>query len=176
MTTWLSAAAPSSLNADGGWSAYTIRQIIDVSKISNAGLAYVRVTFRSGSAGGVVVGSAYIGQKADSGEAYSFQSTPTELKFSGVSGFSISANTSIVSDTTVFTIPTGKSILVTYYVSSGYMRQKSSETGWQVYYDSINNPSTVTVSGYSNLGAYATGVLLVEAGYDDASSGLIVWY
>lgn len=176
MTTWLTAVA-ATLNADGGWSGYTPRNIISSSVISNAGLAYVRVTFKSGVAGGMVVSNAYIGQKADTGDVYDFKSTPVELLFSGVSGFSIGANTSIVSDSAAFSIPSGKDIIVSLYISSGYARVNNSVTGWSNYYSSGNSAGTVNASGYSSLGGYSVGVSLIEAGYEDAGgSGLLIYY
>lgn len=58
----------------------------------------VRVTFKAPTLSSLILDHASIGIKAGAGNAWDTTATPVELKFSGVSGFNISASASITSD------------------------------------------------------------------------------
>ena len=157
------------LDADTQWGAKptTIRQVIAAAAISNAGLDKVRVTFRSGASGeGLSISSAYIGQAADSGDAYDFQSTPVQLKFSGNNGFDIAVNSTITSDEAVFSIPAGKNIVVSFVVddsAADNTRYKATLSNYQYYLKtSTDDAATVNTSGYTT-GADAAAISLIES-------------
>ena len=157
------------LDADTQWGAKptTIRQVIASAGLSNTGLGKVRVTFRSGASGeGLSISSAYIGQAADSGDAYDFQATPVQLKFSGNNGFDIAVNSTITSDEAVFSIPTGKNIIVSFVVddsAADNTRYKTSLSNYQYYLKaSADEAATVNTSGYTT-GANAVAISLVES-------------
>lgn len=181
MVTWVNAAGP--ITGDGNstdWSGYTIRQVIASGQISNTGETYVRVTFESSSAQALTISKAYIGHAAAAGDAYDFESAPTELKFNtGLSGFAISSATQIVSDQTTFSIQASKNLIVSFYVSGDAtrddIRQKVTQTGWTAYYRLLaNDEATVNASAYST-GAAVLGVMRVEAGSED-STGQVIWF
>ncbi len=141
-------------------------------------MVYVRVTFKSSSDSPLTIGNAYIGQAADAGDAYDFQTTPVELLFSGVSGFAIAANTTIVSDAAVYSIPSGKNLVVSAYCSGdashGNVMKDNTSAGWSNYYKLANDASTVNATGYiSNTGAHVVAVSLIEAGYSDSRKNRI---
>lgn len=58
----------------------------------------VRVTFQASTSSPMILDHASIGIQAGAGNAWDTTLTPVELKFSGVSGFNISATTTITSD------------------------------------------------------------------------------
>lgn len=153
-TVWHDAAGPLTLNADQtNFSGYTHRQIIAAGSLNHTGLLYVRVTFAAAAAQALTIGVAYIGQAADSGDAYDFAATPTELLFSGGHGFAIAAGASIVSDQTTFSIPSGKNLIVSFYVSGDAthddVRGVAAQSGWTNYWKLANDPATVNTSGYT---------------------------
>ena len=62
------------------------------------GVSQVRVTFKAASATTSTITRCSIGLQAGSGDEYDTASTPVELLFSSVSGFSISSGATITSD------------------------------------------------------------------------------
>jgi len=75
----------------------------------------VTVTFNGSTAGTFTVDNASIGIQSSQ---YNTVSTPVELKFSGVSGFSLSAGSSITSDAATLTVARGDSIVVVMDLSA----------------------------------------------------------
>jgi len=169
MTTWLTAAGP--ITGDGdvtNETGITRRQIINTAQISNTGLAFVRVTFESAAGQAWTISNAYIGHAASSGDVYDFESTPTELLFSGASGFAIALGTQKVSDQTTFTIQASKNLIISYYTSGDAshddIRIKATQTGWTNYLKAANDPSTVNATGYTLASNAVLGVMKVEVG------------
>lgn len=180
-TQWLTAAS-AALDADNNSTTtnYTWRQLIPSASISNTGNPYTRVTFKASSGEALTLNPVYIGQKADSGDAYDFKAAPVQLLFGGNAGFAIGAGETQVSDSAAFSIPAGKDIIISYYTSgdashNGF-RVKSSMTNWQPYYKSGNDAATQNATGYSAYTAnYSLGISLVEAGYD-LSANKVTWF
>lgn len=172
MTTWSDAAGPITGDSNNGdFNGFNLRQWISTSAITNTGLTYVRVTFEASSAAAFAIQAAYIGHAAAAGDAYDFESTPTQLLFnSGSSGFSLSAGQSIVSDTLVFSITASKNLIVSFYCNAAAnTRSKTTQANWVSYVKSgATEVSTANVTGYSTSGKAVNGVMRVEAGVDDA--------
>jgi hypothetical protein len=175
---WKTAASASittdfNTNSNG----YTWRQVVSSGDISNTGRPYVRVSFKSSSGGVFNIDKAYIGQAADSGDAYDFNAAPVELLFSGASGFNLSANSTIVSDTTPFAIPSGKNLVVSWYSNQGLNEQnmkKDAKTNWNAYTKAADDCTTTNTSGYATTGANSSyGISLIEAG---ANVGGVMMY
>jgi len=151
-------------SAEGG---QTYRQRIPSSDISNAGRPYTRVTFNASSTEALTLNPIYIGQRADSGDAYDFQATPVELKFSGSSGFAIGAGQTIKSDPAEFMIPTGKDLIISFYTPGDASHTgfaQITKSGWSFYYKGGNDAATVNATGYNAANGYLINVSLVEAG------------
>jgi len=167
MITWATAASAALFNDFSTSNGYTYRQMIPSSDISNAGRPYTRVTFKVSAKRPLTLNPIYIGQKADSGDAYDFQTTPVELKFSGSSGFAAAAGQIVTSDPALFTIPIGKDLVISFYVSgdSGHNGfKKDQKVGWNYYYKGGNDAATVNATGYFTVGDASLSVSLVEAG------------
>lgn len=115
-----------------------------VSSGITAGGTQVRVTFKAPSSGGVSAGHASIGKRTS---AYNTVTTPVELKFSGVSGFSIAAGGSLTSDWADLTTATND-VLVTIIDSTSSTQIRTTNafgagTHYSLYGPSWNqsNPS-----------------------------------
>jgi hypothetical protein len=78
---------------------------------AQAGGSLVRVTFKAGNGGSVQINNASIGRS--NGTASQTDATPVELKFGGVSGFTLSANAQITSDWALLTTLPGQMFIVT---------------------------------------------------------------
>ncbi len=96
----------------------------------------VRVTFTQiTGVGSVTVNNASIGIQAGSGDPYDTSATPVELKFAGVSGFTLAAANSITSDWATLTVSSS-----TGTVFSG--TPDTSEGGWDGYSMRVVYPAT----------------------------------
>jgi len=152
----------------GNWSGYTLRQVIGSAQISNTGFTQCRVTFGCGTSEGAIIGTAYIGHAASSGDAYDFDGSQVQLKFSGTNSATISANGSVVSDTATFTIASGKNLVVAFWVGSAAsdgLRRKGTISGYDYYYlnSGTSDAHTSDTSGYSPVGTSANTVFRVES-------------
>ncbi|TBE54480.1 hypothetical protein U8P68_10945 [Rhizobium ruizarguesonis] len=147
--------ASATLTINGtGFGSTTIRQRIASAQISNAGGTKVRVTLKAGSTGGFTCDAAYIGHKAASGDDYDFESTPTQLTFSGGSASGTAATgASIVTDEINFTVQSGKDLIISvHFTTSGVVsRATSGATGWQCYRKSASDAATVNATGYTTI-------------------------
>lgn len=177
--TWATvASATLDTDFDSGGTLITYRELITAAALSNTGLALCRVTFSAGSAQGLKISKAYIAQAADSGDAYDFIGTPTPMLFSGVANCQIEAGASKVTDTTIFTIPTGKNIVISWAVpadaSYDNLRALNVKTGWKAFYKGGDDAATVNATGYTDPGGYEViGISLVEASYNGGQ--VIIW-
>lgn len=160
---WEIAASATLGSNSAGWSGFTLRQRIASAAISNTGGTKVRVTFVASTAGGFVIGNAYIGHQAASGDAYDFEATPTQLTFNGGNaGATVSAGSSIVSDEITFTIEASKNLIISMYFSGTSAVRSGNNGSWQAYYKNANDAVTVNATGYTTgLSTYA--VSLVDA-------------
>lgn len=82
----------------------------------SAGGTQVRVTFKAGTGGTMVVANCSIGIQS---AAEVTTATPVELKFSGVSGFSIASSATILSDWATLTTSNGQTLVVVIDNTSG---------------------------------------------------------
>ncbi|RWD17023.1 MAG: hypothetical protein EOS75_03850 [Mesorhizobium sp.] len=159
---WLPVAISGLDTDDVGWNGYTLRQVINSAVMANTGLSKVRVSFNAAS-GGMVIGNAYIGMAAGSGDAYDFAGTPSELLFSGGSGVTVPSNGTSVSDELTFTILPGGNLVISLQFTGGAdTKRKDPLTGWQSYYKSGADAATVNASGYTTWKS-ALCISLVEA-------------
>lgn len=172
MASWLNVYGPITGDENNvDWSGYTIRLLVNSAQISNTGLSKVRVTFESSSAQALTIDAAYIGHAAAAGDAYDYESTPTQLLFSGSGGFAISSGTQKVSDEVAFSVQSSKNLIIAYHVSGDAthddVRAKATQTGFTSYYKSANEAGTVDVTGYSTSAKAILGVMRVEAAASD---------
>ncbi|MGM5087520.1 hypothetical protein E0H64_17640 [Rhizobium leguminosarum bv. viciae] len=156
--------ASASLGVNGtGFGSTTVRQTIAAANLANIGGSKVRLTFRAGT-GSAAIDNVYIGHKAASGDAYDFESTPTQITFSGGSaGATVATNSTLLSDEIAFTIQSGKDLIVAIdFGAAAVVSRGLTQTGWQAYRKSANDASTVNATGYSAIDA-ADCLSLVES-------------
>lgn len=148
------AVTPLTLTANRAtWGNFTIRQIISSANIIKAGTG-VQVTLEAPSGTSLGVLAAYIGER--SGSTTSFASTPVQLLWSGSGTPTISAGTSLASDTAAFTITGSSDLIVAVYANQSNRREKTGATsGYACWYKSGNDASTVSTSGYSDFSGTA---------------------
>ncbi|MGC8495045.1 MAG: choice-of-anchor Q domain-containing protein, partial [Syntrophobacteraceae bacterium] len=119
--------------------------------------------------GSTTVSGAYIGQKAASGDAWAFQSTPAQFKFSGATTVTIPANGSVTSDPLTFAYSAANAYIVSIGYSS-YSVNYGAGINYGASYGKAGdyaNAGTLDPSGYSSLGFAWHGlsaVTLVGAG------------
>lgn len=116
----------------------------------------VRVTFKAGNGTTWACSHCSIGVSAGSGNTVA---TPVELLFSGVSGFSIAAGQTIVSDYATLPWTNGQSVVVVTDTSSGGPRLSLSQNVYQKGSSTSYNQATVV--GYSNF-AHNCGIAKIE--------------
>ncbi len=122
------AAATATLTADQGagiWTNNTIRQFINASQVTS-GTGPVTITLNSASSVPLVVGAAYIGQGAGSGNQYAFAGTPVQVTFNNGNAATgtIAAGGSITSDSVAFNVPAAN-LVVSMWVSGSSGNDKS---------------------------------------------------
>lgn len=166
---WQTVAGPITGDGDsGGWNGYTIRVVIDSAQLSfPSGANQIRVTFYSASGEGLIITSAYVQNGAAAGDAYDFDSTPSQLLFGGSASRTIGANSNATSDGASFTRIAGRSLVVSLYINGGTsadaFRSKGTQTGYTSYYINSSDATTVNTTGYSTAVPAILGVMHVEA-------------
>lgn len=133
------------------WNGYTHRQLIGPSALSNTGGSHVRLTLIAGTSVGATIDGVYIGHAAASGDVYDFETTPTQVLFSGSGSVSIGAGATTVSDAVAFSIDGSKTLLISVHFSgSSNISVEATRSGWTEYNKAaVSEAATVNVSGYS---------------------------
>jgi hypothetical protein len=158
---WVPTFGPITFNTNAGsWAGITVRQLIPASSLSTSG-SFVRVKFEAPTNSSFVVAAAYIGPQLGAG--YDMAATPAELRFSGVSGFSIASSAVIVSDETPFALDETAGHIVSYDVTSGNARYVASAL--DVYFKAAAAEAGVAnVTGYSPAAGRTQAVSTIEIG------------
>jgi hypothetical protein len=172
---WLDVISPiTGSSNDSGWAGLSGRQVIPSAAISNTGLGLVRVAFFSGSTEGLYITKAYIGHAAASGDAYDFESAPTQLLFGGLAYKSIAANSYEYSDTAIFSVQSGKNLVISWYIDAGQsandvLRRETNLPNWIICYkEAEDSAATVDVSGYSTYQG-SCGIFRIESAAANAA-------
>lgn len=137
------------LGADNtGWSGYTLRILVDKSLLIPGNR--VRATFSAASGASAMIGSAYVGNAATSGDLHDFDSTPSQLLFGLSPGTTVSAGTSLTSDWCDFNYDLSKNLVISVYFSgSTSVRTAGNRTGWTAYYSAGDTSATVNPPSYT---------------------------
>ena len=166
---WLNVITPITGDANKlAWTGYTGRILVPTADISYLGGSQLRVTWYASSLAGFYISKAYVQHAADSGDAYDFASTPTQILFGGNAYANISAAGNITSDAFPFILIAGKNLIFSFYVEAGKettddIRQQSSKTGWMAYSIAGDDAATVNTTGYvTELTNIALGVFKIE--------------
>lgn len=156
-------------NADlGSGQNLTIVVQLTVAAMSNTGLCALRATFAASSTEAFQVTKCYVGPRNMAGDAYDFETTPTQLFFDGGNaGFSIAANQTKVSDVLELTIDGAKDFLIAFHIANsaandGYRRDTSAAWNWH-FKAGGDDSATVNKTGYTTVSGDTAGVLRVEA-------------
>ena len=131
-----------------GWGGDTLRQLIPVGDLLSG--SKVRLTLAAATTGTApVITAAYAGNRAGSGDAYDFATTPVPITVAGSPTFTIPINTEVVTDEIVLTVG-ATDLIISAHFSAGDCRQRVPTTGWTTYYKTGADASTVNTSGYSS--------------------------
>lgn len=166
---WTTIASPNlNINVSTGVQNFTHRLVIQSAQLSASGGTKIRVTFKGGTTG-LTIAAAYVGNHPGTGDAYDTVAQ-TQLTFggSGSSGAS-GANGTILSDEVNFTRIAGRSLVITWYTTTGASNQVSGRTtltGYESFYISGDDTTATNTTGYSSwtvdIGQAVIGVHLVE--------------
>lgn len=126
----------------------------------------VRVRIPSGSSEGLTISAAYIGQKAASGDAYDFASTPTALTWGGSSTVVIPSATSQWSDWVPLVWDLTNGLVISVYCAGGTgsdMTKTNTSAPVNAYFKSANDPATVDATGYTLQSANASFIEEIQS-------------
>jgi flagellar capping protein FliD len=147
---WVTSLSQSLGMNSTGWSGFNMRQLIPASALSTSG-SKVRLTLTSSTAGGCSVDGAYIGHAAGSGDPYDFDGTQVAVTVGSSASFSISANSSVVTDEIVYALDETKNlVLAVHFNTTSAIRGQDSLIGFTNYFKSAANETSV-----SNVGSYS---------------------
>jgi hypothetical protein len=149
------------LPEEGNLNDFSLRTIIPAGSISLSG-ASIRVTWNSSSGGNLIVEHASIVERDGSTE--NGTTAPTEILFSGVSGFTISASSTKVSDTLTYSLDETKDYIIISDLGATGHTFFLTGTG-QTYFKSGSDSYNVqSPAGFSLLGnTYVVGKVEVFA-------------
>lgn len=155
-TTVWSATLTTDQGAVGG---YGIRNL--ASSLSGGG-SFIRIRFEAPASGTFNVDNASVGIRSATSTT---TATPSELLFSGVSGFSISNGATLVSDWLAFTFTSSDSLLVHMDFGATATTRYTSTTSETQYFKAANGADylNASVSGYSSQ-TQVMGFNRIEAG------------
>lgn len=141
-----------------GWGGYTVRQEIPAAQLLSSGTGRIRVEFKGPTYAESVVGKAYVGSGAATGDSYDFASTPVQLFAAGNAGVTIAANAIAIFETVapVVVDPAQRLIISIFFSGTSTLRARQSSLagGWRGNYKSGDDAATVNASGYSVGAAY----------------------
>jgi hypothetical protein len=133
--------------------AYTIKATFATSNFPASGTSRIRVGFKAGPSGSLVLGAAYVGPLSGTYGGGNFTaSSLNALAFSGSAGVTIPAGTQVLSDWCAFSLNNTVPLVVSFYVSSGnitYGTVAASQSGALV---TTNSAAVLSGSGFTNLG------------------------
>mgnify|MGYP000308384048 CR=1 FL=1 len=131
-----------------GFEAYSVRAIIPASALSVNG-TQVRFTCESSSGGSLTVDNMSIVER--SGSTANGTAIPSEVLFSASSGFTIPANSTIVSDWLTFTLDATKDYLnvFDFNASNGFAKSLISGSHGQYTKVATNSYNIQTVAGFT---------------------------
>ncbi len=148
------------------WDGYTHR--LRVSKDLLSGVtASIRLTYKAHPEGsGASTTAVYVGVASDSGDAYDFDGAPVEVTFSGLSGFSIAAGSTVISDEITLSLDGTRDILIAGQTASGQPGSFAglfiNELKWSAWYKAAADAATENASGYTLNLVNVVGVVKIE--------------
>ncbi len=112
-------------------------QRISAANLTKAGTK-VRITLRGSSAANLVLNKITISQPAAAGQAWDSAADLVEVRFGGVSGATLPANTPKVSDVTNYNLVSGKDLLIAFDVSATAGAVRRAVVGGSTMYSKKN--------------------------------------
>jgi hypothetical protein len=161
---WLPALSVAMDSNSPGFNGYTIRSVVLRGGLAHAGSKY-RITIEGGSVEGAAGDACYSGPGASSGDLYDFETTPTQVLFSGSGSFDTGVGGSIVSDEINVAVDAGKSFVTTFHLNNASKDTIArSSTGFANYYykAASSEASTVDVTGYTTVSSRSGLVKTIE--------------
>jgi hypothetical protein len=152
-----------------GWTNWNVRSSMQAGIVA-AGNS-VTVEFAAAPTGqNLRIDTAWIGNRADSGDAYDFDGNHVQLKFNGGSdGFNIAAGTTITSDLATIDLDGSKDVIVAFHVNADTATDEisyntSPASGFVSYEKQTSDESSVSdATGYSTQAGRFVGVSKVTS-------------
>lgn len=164
---WFDTFSQNLTQESSGWPSSNLRLVLDTALLSVDGTKVRLVLACPQVVGSVVCDALYIGEKAASGDAYDFASTPTQLLVGASGTFNLDQNApDVTTDALTFTFDHTKSyVIAAHFVpaSFGGMRHEGSITGADSYNSAgASTATTVDASGLTHLTSPSNRVTLVK--------------
>lgn len=147
---WYTLVEPT-LTADAsGWANYTTRTIIDKSVFGISIPASKMIMHISASnTTGTTLTKLFVGHAAATGDAYDFESEPTQLLTGGSPSAVMGAGGSAIFEGN-FAFNPAKNLIVSAHCSSNYIRRRPGPiAGYTNYYKAGDDAATVNATGYT---------------------------
>lgn len=149
---WVDAVSVSMSATSASW-AGNLRQLIPAANVSTSGNR-ARITFKGGATGteNASVGACYIGHGAPSGDAFDFESSPTQVLVGASGTFTVNLNTEVVSDEITFSVDETKPLLISVFFNSAANDTVGSSVpgfGTAYFKGGADDSTTVNATGYS---------------------------
>lgn len=161
---WTTTATLTPNNTSNTWGGYTLRTVIPTSSLA-AGYK-IRLTLKAPAGNSVVIANAYLQTQAASGDPFDYSATPIQVLFSGLSGTTIAAGATVVTDEIVIPVSGSVSIVFAAYFTTGAAMVTTNAAngaiGWDSYYWNANSTTIVNESGGTAMLGLAVLVTLVE--------------
>lgn len=149
---WLDTVSVTMAATSASW-AGNLRQLIPAANVSTSGNR-ARITFKGGATGteNASVGACFIGHGAPSGDAFDFESAPTQVLVGASGAFTVNLNTEVVSDEITFSVDETKPLLISVFFDSAANDTVGSAVpgfGTAYFKGGANDSTTLNATGYS---------------------------
>lgn len=136
---------------DPGWPDHTMRVIIPRTAFAAFGQG-VKIQFGAGTAKGLSIAKAYIGNPAPSGAPYAFAGPPIPITFGGKPSFVIPKAGQVLSDEVPnFPLRKDRDLLISFHINSPENDDpiaKRPTPGWRAYYKGKDDAATIAATDY----------------------------
>jgi hypothetical protein len=138
---------------DPGWPDHTMRIVIPRTAFAAFGRG-VKIQFGAGTAKGLLIAKAFIGNPAPSGQPYAFASQPRPITFGGKASVLIAKSGLIMSDeVSNFQLTKDSDLLISFYINSPDNDDpiaKRPTLGWRAYYKGKDDAGTIAAVDYAD--------------------------
>lgn len=126
----------------------------------------IRLTFRAPAGGAFQADNVFVGHKSPTGDPYDFDETPTRVTFGGANSTgSITAGTTLASDTVVFAYDSNRDMLIAFDIAAAAsnIAAATPSANYDLYFKTpAAEASTVNKTGYTTVATGQRSVQTIE--------------